>query len=1018
MYRKLAYVFAMTVVCGLSVAQAADWDRAVYWDARCGTGWADNASSILVRDGCVAAGYTLLDADQLKTWMTGHIGDKALSVVVFARDIAPDTVVETVDKNCTLRKYLDAGGKIVFYADIPFYNIAHTDNTLLSPNPATGGQDAILGIGTNLVWDSYNQVTITGLGAACGLTTTWASQRAMPIATVSAALATDNSGNAAAWVKYFVPGDYYRGFIRLYDTTGHPPVEDIIRVAEYRGLEAYAPVPADGAVDVTMPIFQWTASAIASKQDVYFGTNPQPGQAEFKARQSAGQSVSVQSVLEPGATYYWRVDTIEADGTMHPGKVWSFTAMPLTAHFPSPSDGALWRATGTKLGWAAGQGAVSHTVFFGTDKAAVAAGDTSVAKGTLDIDVTTFDPNGLVAATAYYWRVDETEADGVTVHPGAVWSFSTIDPNGGAVAQYWDNMALRGTPKVVKNVAEINFDWGGDATPGTNSPDVNIPVDGFSCRWTAELQVPVTGTYKLYEASDDGSRLFLNGKQVAAGWYDRGTTEDATGNLELVAGQRYQVVMEMYENGGGATAFLRWSGPGFGKEIIPQGALALPTMAFSPSPSNGATKVAQDAVLGWYAGKTAAQHALYLGTDPNLVAAGDASVSLGTKSETSFTPAATFDPNATYYWKVDEVAADGTVIPGIVWSFTTRDAAVVPQDVTTPGDIVQGVPNDGDWPGAEIPAKIIDDSANTKFLHFKGGQLATGFQVTPALGATVVRALTFTTANDAPDRDPVKFELSGSNDSINGPWTLIASGDIVDFAQAAEWPRFTKNTTPITFENDVPYAHYQVLFPALRNPASSTLMQVAEVELIGLPANFADGFEAYAAGSNVHGQGGWKGWQGDAGATGRASNKYAYSGANSLEILSSSDFVHEFSAAGGTWVFMAMQYCPSGSTGKTMCVLMNQYTDNNTLMDWSVQDEFDLGAGVIVGTTTKIVFNKWVEVKYVIDLDKNTVNKYYDGQFFGTAQWDDSAHGTFQAVDLYGNGASSVYYDEVALVSR
>jgi hypothetical protein len=169
--------------------------------------------------------------------------------------------------------------------------------------------------------------------------------------------------------------------------------------------------------------------------------------------------------------------------------------------------------------------------------------------------------------------------------------------------------------------------------------------------------------------------------------------------------------------------------------------------------------------------------------------------------------------------------------------------------VTGPGDAIQGVPNDGDWPGAEYPALAIDDNVQTKFLHFKGGKMPTGIQVTPAIGATIVTGLTFSTANDDYGRDPVKFELSGSNDSINGPWTAIAAGDIVDFAQAALWPRFTMNATAISFKNTVAYKHYQLLFPALRNPDPGTLMQIADVELLGIiaePANLLanGGFES------------------------------------------------------------------------------------------------------------------------------------------------------------------------------
>ncbi|MCP4609260.1 MAG: hypothetical protein GY845_11155, partial [Planctomycetes bacterium] len=159
-------------------------------------------------------------------------------------------------------------------------------------------------------------------------------------------------------------------------------------------------------------------------------------------------------------------------------------------------------------------------------------------------------------------------------------------------------------------------------------------------------------------------------------------------------------------------------------------------------------------------------------------------------------------------------------------------------DVTVPGDIVQGVPNDGDWPGGEYPALAIDDNSGTKYLHFKGEEGITGIQITPLDGATIVSGLALTTANDCAGRDPISFELSGSNDSIDGPYTLIASGDVVDFAQEAEWPRFTKNATPILFDNVKAYSHYQIIFTAIRGPVGGCVdhMQIAEVELLGVIA--------------------------------------------------------------------------------------------------------------------------------------------------------------------------------------
>jgi hypothetical protein len=77
--------------------------------------------------------------------------------------------------------------------------------------------------------------------------------------------------------------------------------------------------------------------------------------------------------------------------------------------------------------------------------------------------------------------------------------------------------------------------------------------------------------------------------------------------------------------------------------------------------------------------------------------------------------------------------------------------------------------------------------------------------------------------------------LYGSNESIDGPYELIAAGDVAEFAQADVWPRFTMNATALTFENATAYKYYQVLFPTVRDAAVANSMQIAEVELLGVP---------------------------------------------------------------------------------------------------------------------------------------------------------------------------------------
>jgi hypothetical protein len=166
---------------------------------------------------------------------------------------------------------------------------------------------------------------------------------------------------------------------------------------------AQDPNPADGALGVSAPLLQWKAGGTAMFHDVYLGTDPNPPL--VSPRQMFALFYYLQG-LEPGATYYWKVDEIEADGTtMHAGPVWSFVAQALTAYYPTPADKAGSVSPTATLTWQAGQGATKHHLYLSDSLDAVTQGDASADKG--EMDGTTYALQDLQGATTYYWRVDE-----------------------------------------------------------------------------------------------------------------------------------------------------------------------------------------------------------------------------------------------------------------------------------------------------------------------------------------------------------------------------------------------------------------------------------------------------------------------------------------------------------------------------------------------------------------------------------------------------------------------------------
>ncbi|NUM44660.1 MAG: S8 family serine peptidase [Anaerolineales bacterium] len=194
-----------------------------------------------------------------------------------------------------------------------------------------------------------------------------------------------------------------------------------------------------------------------------------------------------------------------------------------------------------------------------------------------------------------------------------------------------------------------------------------------------------------------------------------------------------------------------------------------------------------------------------------------------------------------------------------------------------------------------------------------------------------------------------------------------------------------------------------------------------------LLGTWADDFESYVAGSNLHGQGGWKGWFNDPNAGALVSTAQAFNGVNSADINTTSDLVHEYTNTSGQWTYVANVFIPDAFAGDSFFIMMNQYDDAGTNTNWSVQSHFQSATGNLIddesGNTLPYVTGVWSEIRVLIDLDADQHWFYYNGDLLYTGVWNgyNSGAGTgsdaIANVDLFANGASSVYYDDLALLS-
>jgi len=225
---------------------------------------------------------------------------------------------------------------------------------------------------------------------------------------------------------------------------------------------------------------------------------------------------------------------------------------------PQPRTGAnVDIRDATALSWSAGEKAAQHDVYFGTDKAAVKAADTSshLYLGRQADAGFSLDEQVQFGGGSYFWRIDEVEADGTTIHKGNVWAFTIpdylivdefedyTDIEGNRIYETWIDGWTNGTGAVVGNLTApfaermivhngsqaMPLDYNNVKTPFYSeaerefSPLQNWTVNGVTTLVLYVRGVATNGALPLYVVVEDST-----GKQATAVNPDQALTKTTT----------------------------------------------------------------------------------------------------------------------------------------------------------------------------------------------------------------------------------------------------------------------------------------------------------------------------------------------------------------------------------------------------------------------------------------------------------------------------------------------------------
>ena len=360
------------------------------------------------------------------------------------------------------------------------------------------------------------------------------------------------------------------------------------------------------------------------------------------------------------------------------------TAVAELASFPNPADEAVDVLRDVTLTWNPGKFAVKHDIYFGTEFEDV---NTATVPTNSGLDVNSFDPGRLDLGKTYFWRVDEVnEAPDYTVFKGDVWSFKveptsipipgeaiTVSATSMMAADENPNNLINGSGLVevedrLGHSVSTKDMWRSTATDP--APAITFVLDRLYKLHQIHVWNHNSGSEKivgfgmkeaLVEYSVDGETWMELG--IVTIPQANGYSNDLGADVDLGDILAQQVRL---------TTVANYSAYGLLQVGLAEVQfMMIPTFAREPQPADGDLIDGVQIELAWRAGREAASHDIYLGTNANDLTFVD------TTTETSYS--ASFDLASTYYWLVDEV--NDAEIPitwqGDIWSFSTREYLVV-----------------------------------------------------------------------------------------------------------------------------------------------------------------------------------------------------------------------------------------------------------------------------------------------------------------------------------------------------